>query len=96
MALTNAQRQRRYRERRKAQQPRLHYRRPQDRSSGRMRYAPCSTFRMSTKRGSTTFPTISGSCGFRKFCRLISGNSGRLVDGIVSVLGGKIKVPGAI
>ena len=33
MALTNAQRQRRYRERRKAQQPRLHYRRPQDRSS---------------------------------------------------------------
>ena len=33
MALTNAQRQRRYRERRKAQQPRQHYRRPQDRSS---------------------------------------------------------------
>ena len=33
MALTNAQRQRRYRERRTAQQPRLHYRRPQDRSS---------------------------------------------------------------
>ena len=33
MALTNVQRQRRYRERRKAQQPRLHYRRPQDRSS---------------------------------------------------------------
>ena len=33
MALTNAQRQRRYRERRKAQQPLLHYRRPQDRSS---------------------------------------------------------------
>ena len=31
MALTNAQRQRRYRERRKAQQPLLHYRRPQDR-----------------------------------------------------------------
>ena len=31
MALTNAQRQRRYRERRTAQQPRLHYRRPQDR-----------------------------------------------------------------
>ena len=33
MALTNAPRQRRNRERRKAQQPRLHYRRPQDRSS---------------------------------------------------------------
>lgn len=31
MALTNAQRQRRYRERHKAQQPRLRYRTPQDR-----------------------------------------------------------------
>ena len=38
MALTNAQRQRRYRERRKAQQPRLHYRRPQDRSSRPQRW----------------------------------------------------------
>ena len=31
MALSNAQRQRRYRERHKAPQPQLHYRRPQDR-----------------------------------------------------------------
>ena len=38
MASTNAQRQRRYRERRKAQQPRLHYRRPQDRSSRPQRW----------------------------------------------------------
>ena len=38
MALTNAQRQRRYRERRKAQQPRLRYRRPQDRSSRPQRW----------------------------------------------------------
>ena len=35
-------------------------------------------------------------CGFRKFCRLISGYSGRLVDGIVSILGRKIKMPSAI
>ena len=28
-------------------------------------------------------------CGFRKFCRLISGNSSRLVKAIVSVFGGK-------
>ena len=69
MALTNAQRQRRYRERRKAQQPRLHYRRPQDRSSGRTRYAPCSTFRMSTKGGSTTSPTVSGSPPSHTSCR---------------------------
>ena len=33
MALTNAQRQQRYRERRKEQQPAVHYRRPQDRRS---------------------------------------------------------------
>jgi hypothetical protein len=33
MALTNAQRQRRHRERCKAQQPRLHYRTPPDRRS---------------------------------------------------------------
>ena len=38
MASTNAQRQRRYRERRKAQQPRLRYRRPQDRSSRPQRW----------------------------------------------------------
>ena len=38
MALTNAQRQRRYRERRKAQQPRLHYRAPQDRRSRPQRW----------------------------------------------------------
>ncbi len=33
MALTNAQRQRRYRERHKAPQTQVHYRRPQDRRS---------------------------------------------------------------
>ena len=33
MGLSNAERQRRYRERRKEQQPRIHYRRPQDRRS---------------------------------------------------------------
>ena len=38
MALTNAQRQRRYRERREAQQPRLHYRTPQDRRSRPQRW----------------------------------------------------------
>ena len=38
MALTNAQRQRRYRERRKAQQSRLHYRTPQDRNSRPQRW----------------------------------------------------------
>ena len=31
MGLSNAERQRRFRERRKEQQPRIHYRRPQDR-----------------------------------------------------------------
>ena len=39
MALSNAERQQRYRERRKAQQPRLHYRRPQDRRSRLQRWA---------------------------------------------------------
>ena len=38
MALTTAQRQRRYRERRKAQQPRVQYRRPQDRRSRPQRW----------------------------------------------------------
>lgn len=38
MALTNAARQRRYRERRKAQQPRLPYRTPQDRRSRPQRW----------------------------------------------------------
>ena len=36
--MTNAQRQRRYRERRKAQQPRVPYRRPQDRRSRAQRW----------------------------------------------------------
>ena len=31
-----------------------------------------------------------------EICRVISGNSGRLVDGIMSVAGRKIKMPGAI
>ena len=35
-------------------------------------------------------------CGFRKLCRLISGNSGRLVKAILSVFGGKIKMAGSI
>ena len=39
MALTNAERQRRYRDRRKDQQPRIHYRRPQDRRSRPQRWA---------------------------------------------------------
>ena len=38
MALTNAQRQRRYRERRKAAQPRVQYRRPHDRRSRPQRW----------------------------------------------------------
>ena len=38
MALTNAQRQRRYRERHKAQQPQLQYRRPRDRRSRPQRW----------------------------------------------------------
>ena len=38
MALTTAQRQRRYRARRKAQQPRVQYRRPQDRRSRPQRW----------------------------------------------------------
>ena len=38
MALTNAQRQRRYRARRKAQQPRAQYRRPHDRRSRPQRW----------------------------------------------------------
>ena len=38
MALTNAQRQRRYRERRKAPQPQQHYRPPQDRRSRAQRW----------------------------------------------------------
>ena len=38
MALTNAQRQRRYRERHKARQPQLHYQRPQDRRSRPQRW----------------------------------------------------------
>jgi len=38
MALPNAERQRRYRERRKAQQPRLLYRSPQDRRSRPQRW----------------------------------------------------------
>ena len=38
MALPNAERQRRYRERRKAQQPRLLYRTPQDRRSRPQRW----------------------------------------------------------
>lgn len=39
MALSNAERQRRYCERRHAQQPRIHYRRPQDRRSRLQRWA---------------------------------------------------------
>jgi hypothetical protein len=39
MALTNAERQQRYRERRKAQQPRLRYVRPNDRRSRPARWA---------------------------------------------------------
>ena len=38
MALSNAERQRRYRERRKAQQPLVRYRRPQDRRSRPQRW----------------------------------------------------------
>ena len=38
MALSNAERQRRYRERRKTQQPRLQYRRAQDRRSRPQRW----------------------------------------------------------
>ena len=38
MALTNAQRQRRYRERHQAAQPQVHYRRPQDRRSRPQRW----------------------------------------------------------
>ena len=38
MALTNAERQRRYRARRKAQQPRAQYRRPHDRRSRPQRW----------------------------------------------------------
>jgi hypothetical protein len=39
MALTNAERQRRYRQRRQAQQPRVQYRRPADRRSRPQRWA---------------------------------------------------------
>lgn len=39
MALTNAERQQRYRERRKDQQPRIHYRKPTDRRSRLQRWA---------------------------------------------------------
>jgi site-specific DNA-methyltransferase (adenine-specific) len=39
MAISNAERQRRYRERRKEQQPRIHYRQPQDRRSRPQRWA---------------------------------------------------------
>jgi hypothetical protein len=39
MALTNAERQRRYRPRRQAQQPRVQYRRPADRRSRPQRWA---------------------------------------------------------
>ena len=35
-------------------------------------------------------------CGCRKICRSFSGNSGRLVEGIMGVVSGKIKMPGAI
>ena len=38
MALSNSERQRRYRERRKAQQPRVQYRSPQDRRSRPQRW----------------------------------------------------------
>ena len=38
MGLSNAERQRRFRERRKAEQPRVHYRRPQDRRSRPQRW----------------------------------------------------------
>jgi hypothetical protein len=38
MALSHAERQRRYRERRKAQQPPVHYRRPHDRRSRPQRW----------------------------------------------------------
>ena len=38
MAVSNAERQRRYRERRKAAQPRVQYRRPQDRRSRPQRW----------------------------------------------------------
>ena len=38
MAQSNAERQQRYRERRKEQQPRIHYRRPQDRRSWPQRW----------------------------------------------------------
>ena len=38
MASTNAERQRRYRERRKTEHPRVHYRRPQQRSSRPQRW----------------------------------------------------------
>ena len=77
MALTNAQRQRRYRARRKAQQPRAQYYRPQDRRSdrsvGRMRCAPCSTSRTSIKRGSTTCQTLSRSLRSHRSWRRSAG-----------------------
>ena len=38
MGLSNAERQKRFRERRKAEQPRVHYRRPQDRRSRPQRW----------------------------------------------------------
>ena len=38
MGLSNAERQRRFRERRKEQQPRIHYRQPQDRRSRPQRW----------------------------------------------------------
>ena len=38
MGLSNAERQQRYRDRRKEQQPRVHYRRPQDRRSRPQRW----------------------------------------------------------
>lgn len=38
MGLSNAERQQRYRDRRKEQQPRIHYRRPQDRRSRPQRW----------------------------------------------------------
>ena len=73
MALTNAQRQRRYRERRKAQQPLLHYRRPQDRSSRPQLWQDAVRTLLDlqdeTKGGSTTSPTVSGSLRSHSSCR---------------------------
>ena len=78
MALSNAERQRRYRERCKAGQPRAPYRRPQQRSSRPRRWQdcsakPCSTSRVSNQAWLDNLPDSLGESALADKLEAICG-----------------------